>query len=172
MANWKRGCGIGVGLAVLGVGVFLLTGPGQAMLDIWRTGAIQDAVKGPDMRKYRGDSVANLRAIHTALMLYHDSEGQFPVAAGWMDAIENRMQVGDMEASEAAKKLVRPDLSGQANEYGYALNDAASGKYKDDVGPAGTVLVFESKATGRNAHGKPEPDALSISIDGKLLNEE
>ncbi|MEZ0326130.1 MAG: hypothetical protein ACAH95_09500 [Fimbriimonas sp.] len=163
-------------LAVAGVGFLFLTEPGKAYRDIWRTGAVQAAIAGTEMRQYNATTEANLRAIHTALMMYHDSEGQFPLAEGWMDAIQNRIGTADMEGSEAQKKLISPSLQGQPNQFGYAMNDKASGKYKDDLDP-NIPLVFDSSDTSRNAHGSPEKLApnppragqnLAISVSGKL----
>jgi len=146
------------------------TGPGQDLQNFWRNGAIGALLFPPPKRKYTAGNETNLKALQTALMLYHESEGQFPQAAGWMDAIEPRIRTFDMELSEAKKKLVRPDLAGKEGEFGYALNDAASGKYKDDVGGK-AILVFESKATARNAHGDPAKDreGYAIAVDGTLL---
>jgi len=79
-----------------------------------------------DERTYNATNEGNLKALYTALMLYHDSEGQFPQAAGWMDAIKTRIQANDMKPEEAAKKLVNPLAATGAGTYGYAMNDAAS----------------------------------------------
>jgi hypothetical protein len=173
-----RRVGIGVGVLVLLAGGFLfLTEPGKAARDIWSTGAVQAAISGPEKREYTATTEANLRAIHTALMMYHDSEGQFPVAAGWMDAIQNRIGTADMEGSESEKKLISPSLQGQAGQFGYAMNDKASGKYKDDLDPK-MPLVFDSRDTAKNAHGDPAKLApapprdgqnLAIAVDGTLV---
>ncbi len=169
---------LGLGaVAGLAVGFLFLTGEGKAYRDIWSTGAVQAAISGPEKREYNATTDANLRAIHTALMMYHDSEGQFPVAEGWMDAIENRIGTADMDGSETQKKLVSPSLQGQAGQFGYAMNDQASGKYKDDLDPK-MPLVFDSRETVKNAHGLPEKMApqpardgqnAGISVDGTLL---
>lgn len=155
------GCGV-LGLAALGYAAWRF---GPAAIDLYRAGFFS----GQQKHAYQGDTLDNLRALHTALMLYHDSEGQFPIAEGWMDAVEPRLRTADLEPDEAAKKLVRP---GVQDGQGYAMNDAASGKYKDDVEPK-VPLVFESRATGRNAHGDPAKDRLpggkAIATDGSLL---
>jgi hypothetical protein len=68
------------------------------------------------------------------------------------------------------KKLIRPGLS--EGQFGYAFNDAASGKYKDDLKePAKTALVFESMETQKNAHGDPARlrKGIAISVDGTVL---
>lgn len=126
-------------------------------------------------RQYHGNSIDNLRAMYSAMSLYHDSEGQFPNSDGWMDAIQNRIYEADLKKGEAEKKLVRPALSGQKDQYGYAMNDEASGKYKDDIKDKKTPLIFESTTTVRNAHGDPKnlrrPHGLAISVDGTILEE-
>ncbi|AIE83380.1 hypothetical protein [Fimbriimonas ginsengisoli] len=173
MAKGKLGKRLGVGCLglLLVVGALLaFTGPGHDIQNMWRNGAIGAILFPEKQRTYTATNEQNLRAIHTALMLYHDSEGQFPQASGWMDAIEPRIRTSDMDASEAKKKLIRPDLAGKPGEFGYEMNDAASGKYKDDAG-AKTPLIFESKPTSRNAHGDPvkDRDGYAITVDGTLL---
>lgn len=92
-------------------------------------------------------------------MLYHTSEERFPEATGWMDAIEPLLNTADLKQGEAVKKLHRPDLG--AGDYGYALNSACGGKYKDDVeGKDRAILVFESKDPKRNASGDPSKDTV------------
>ena len=165
------------GLVILGAGFLFLTEPGKAFRDIWSTGAVQAALSGPAKREYNATTESNLKAIHTALMMYHDSEGQFPAAAGWMDAIENRIGTADMEGSESQKKLVSPSLQGQVGQFGYAMNGKAGGKYKDDLDPK-MPLVFDSSDTSKNAHGDPaklapkparEGQNMAISVDGTIL---
>jgi len=147
-------------VAVVGLGAFY----GPVVVAFARNGFFDRA---PEKKEYDATSTERLKAIHTALMLYHDSEGQFPAANGWMDAIENRLATNDLKKGEAEKKLHRPDLPD--GQYGYSINAEAAGKYKDDLKP-GAALVFESKATTRNASGNPKTDAsgASIGIDGKV----
>ncbi|MCX7800618.1 MAG: hypothetical protein N2109_09775 [Fimbriimonadales bacterium] len=168
----RKGCRACLAVAVLAiVAAAALYGP--VIRDFWNEGILQTYLFPQRKRAYAGDSVANLKAQHTALMLYHESEGQFPEASGWMDAIENRLRTADMDREEALKKLRRPDLHDQPQAYGYAMNDAASAKYKEDVPePAKTPLTFETPDTARNAHG-PASSGLrggnAISIEGGLL---
>lgn len=164
--KWTIGCFTltGVVLLLLGMTVF------RDFLNLWRAGFLDK----PDPVAYRGASLDNLRAQRTALMLYHDSEGQLPLAAGWMDAIGNRLQTRDLKPGEGAKKLIAPDFAGQPGKYGYAMNGACSGKYKDDVAsPETTPLVFESTSADRNAHGDPKtlgkPQGQAISLGGQAL---
>lgn len=121
---------------------------------------------------YTATSEQNLKAIHTALLLYHSSEGQLPMANGWMDAIRNRLQTANLKPGEGEKKLRRP---GVENGLGYAMNDAASTRFTGDLDPK-TVLVFESKDVRPNAHGDPRADALgpegktaAITVDGTIV---
>lgn len=167
----KKRLGMGcLGIVVIGGVVLAFTPQGHLVLNLFKNGAIQAAVMPAAKRTYTATNEANLKAIYTALKLYHDSEGQFPKGDGWMDAIQNRIRADDMSKEEAAKKLIRPDLMGQTGQYGYELNDAAAGKYKDDL-PKDTILVFESKQTGRNAHGNPqkEREGAAITVNGQVL---
>ncbi len=147
--------------------------------DFWDRGILQDYLSPPKKREYHGTNVSNLKAMHTALMMYHDSEGRFPDASAWMDAIERQIRSYDMKDEEAAKKLVHPMfLPPKPGVHGYALNDACSGKYIDDIPDKAIPLVFDSKDTSKNAHGKPEEllpsppregGNLGMSVEGKLL---
>jgi hypothetical protein len=171
---------IGVGclfVVALLAGLLFLSEPGKAILDIWSTGAVQAAMSEPEKRAYHASTEANLKAIYTAMKIYEESEGMFPDSSGWMDAIQSRLAVNDMTDEEAAKKLVTPSLAGKADEYGYAMNRAASAKYSGDLDPK-MPLIFDSRETSRNAAGAPEellpkpPRAgqnMGISVDGTLL---
>jgi len=132
-----------------------------------------------EMRVYSGTSAENLKAIHQALMLYHDSEGQFPEASGWMDAAWLRLKTADMEDSETKKKLQSPSFKGKPEAYGYGFNSALGGKFILDIGdPDKTVLVFDSASTGWSAHGDPAKDAakparpggnMAVTVSGKVV---
>lgn len=163
------------------VGAILVTALGGTMLSIADT-AVSASQSGflddVEQRTYEGDVEANLKAIHTALMLVHDSDGQFPDADGWMDAIANRLKTSDLSEEEAAKKLVNPDLAKGEGEYGFALNGAVAGKFVDDLAGVEEILVFESRTLERNAFGDPTKDApnparkggnLAISVGGKMV---
>lgn len=159
---------------MIGCGLFLLAGLGYAtwrfgpdIANLYRAGFFSPQEK----RAYDGDTVDNLRAIHTALMLYHDSEGQFPAAPGWMAAIEPRLRTADLEPAEAAKKLRRP---GAASGYGYALNRAAAARFKDDVpGRESAVLVYESRRADRDHAGDPREDGFpggkAVTVAGAIV---
>ncbi|HEY3781999.1 MAG TPA: hypothetical protein VGL56_13015 [Fimbriimonadaceae bacterium] len=130
------------------------------------------------MEKYNASNEKNLMALRTALMEYHESEGQFPDAAHWMDAIKNRVKVDNMEQSEVAKKFINPLYPASSAVFGYALNDAASNKYKGDLKP-NTLLLFDSSDTSWDAHGDPKklkPASKSkggdegITVDGKIVH--
>lgn len=159
----KRNILLGLGLITAGA----VIGVGWIVKPLIDRGFFETAT--PD--KYVAGREANLKAIHNALMLYHDSEGQFPAANGWLDAIRPRMQTNKMTAQEAETKIIRPDLAGKPGAFGYALNVAAAEKYKDDVGRTSTVLVYESIDERANAAGDPELSAgrLGITIEGKLV---
>jgi hypothetical protein len=155
--------------AVIGVMLLTLTGKGRAVIDLWPV--ISSYIFPAGQQKYEASREGNLKAIYTGLMLYHDSEGQFPVATGWMDAIQGRIRATNMSPEEAQKKLVRPDLApAQPGVFGYAMNDAVSGKYKGDIKNPKTVLIFESDQTGRNAHGNPAnaKGRYAVAVDGTV----
>jgi len=153
----------GLGVVVVGLGIWLWP--------VVRAFIKVGLPEGPEMRKYEGTSQDNLKAIRTALLLYHDNEDHFPEAAGWMDAIEGQLKTNDLTPEEARKKLRNPKLSNAgSNDFGYAINDAVAGKYKGDVKDAKTVLVFESDDRKRNAHGLPEgKKGQAITLDGTVV---
>ncbi|MBX3119771.1 MAG: hypothetical protein KF784_11945 [Fimbriimonadaceae bacterium] len=164
-----------VALVAIGVLVDQFT-PAREAFILWRAGSFDKA----DKVKYRGDLEDSLKKLRAALMLYHDSEGQFPDAAGWMDAIRNRVRTGNMADSEAMKKFMDPSAqTGAEGVYGIAMNDAFSGQYIDDVKDLDkTPLLFVSSDTKWNAHGTPEKllpkpareaGNWAIMVDGKIL---
>ncbi len=172
MAKKRAGCIIGgVLLAVVAWVGFIL---GPEAVNAYQAGFFEQQKK----QSYEGDSLDNLRRLHVAMMLYHESEGQFPMTAGWMDAIENRLQTNDLKPGEGVKKLHNPNLAPAPDVYGYAMNVAAGGQYREDIaGGDATVLLFESKPTARNAAGDPANDAsdppspggnLAVTIGGAL----
>ncbi len=157
-------------VGIVGAGLWV----GPTLRDLYRGGFFNSV----GTRQYKGTLDENLKAIRTALMLYHDSEGQFPNSAGWMDAIRTRIRTDDLSGAEAEKKLMDPAYGGKPNVYGFAMNDAASGKYKDDIKDKKAPLIFESQSTARNAHGDPKKDApnpphrggdYGITVDGVIV---
>jgi len=158
-------------LLVLGLIVgFFLYRIGQDVWSLQRAGFFEQIEK----QEYQASRLDNLKALHTALTLYHDSEGQYPSAAGWMDAIEPSLNTADLKDGESKKKMIRPDLAAQPGAYGYGISSAAAGKFKDDVPEKGSaILVFESKATTRNATGEAKTEGLpkgkAVTIDGAIV---
>ncbi len=162
---------LGIGLLALGVialGVLFLTPFGNALRDLFSSGVVQNMASKPPERKVTGDSEARLRALKTALDLYHDSEDKYPEAVGWTEAARLRLKADDLAKGEDKTQLTRPG----ASAYGYALNRAAAGKYRDDVGPK-TILLFESAADSEDAAGDPAKDGLKagrgITLEGKIV---
>lgn len=165
--------GIIVGVLVVGALGYAGFRFGPDLVTAQRQGFFEREVKVA----YDGTAAENLRALHTAMMLYHESEGQFPEAKGWMDAIMTRLNTADLKPGEAEKKLRDPRLG--ADGYGFAMNAAASGKFKDDLeGGPNEILLFDSSDSARNAHGNPEKLApkpareggrLAITVAGALL---
>jgi len=182
MAEKKRSRKVlkSIGLLLVGGGLAAGWLYGPSFIDLYGAGLFDTVLNPRQLREYQGNSVDNLKAMHLALSLYHDSEGQFPYGDGWMDALEPYIRTDDMKPEEAQKKFVSPLLpKGEGVRFGYAMNDAAAGKYEDDVPtPEKTPLVFDSSDTARNAHGSPEkllPNPprqggnMGISVAGEIL---
>jgi hypothetical protein len=176
MANRKR---MKKGFQALGIVVLALAAYfGYPIARVALAAVRQGFFEKSQPEKYVSTTQSNLQAIYKGIMLYHDSEGQFPASTGWMDAIQNRIQSGTMTSEEAAKKLVDPSFAGQLGKYGYAMNDAVSQKYLGDLKDKSTILVFMSSDTGKNAHGVPKRLApnpprgngnFAITIAGKII---
>lgn len=166
----KIGCGI-LALAALVFGIWLY----PTIRDLASLGLFDRASR----HDYTGTVQQNLKAIHTALMLYHDSEQQFPAASGWMDAVKTRLKTDDLNKDQEFNKLRDPRVAGKDSEvYGFAMNRAVQGKYKDDIkDPDHTILVFCSSKLGWNAFGDPAVDGprdelrggnLAVTVSGKI----
>jgi hypothetical protein len=168
-------------LGVVVLGLYLWVGP--TLITAFRRGFFDQTPE----RTYTATQEGNLKAIYTALMSYHDSEGHFPGGSEWMDSIEHRLHAADLTPEEAEKKLLDPSVNSDRQpkkatngSFGWAFNDAASNKYKDDVKDAKTtLLVFSSSDTRRNAHGspsellpkKPRPGGnLGITVSGAIVH--
>lgn len=133
-----------------------------------------------EMRTYEGNTMENLRRIHTALLQYEASEGQLPFANSWMDAAWRRLQTADMSEEEAKKILKSPSLyRDNPTAYGYAFNESLSNMFTGDVeSPARTPLVFDSSDLTWNAFGNPAQLAPSppraggnytVTVEGNVL---
>jgi hypothetical protein len=177
MASGKRALRrLGLGCTVVLVALILMFG--QTIRDLWSHGFL-DAYLSPDQtRKYNASSTSNLKMLYNAMSQYHESEGQFPKSTNWMDAIKSYGAASDLAKGEADKKFVTPSLAGKPGQYGYAMNDVASGKFKGDLKDPKTVLIFDSSDTSRNAHGDPKKLApaparlggnLGITVDGTIV---
>lgn len=145
---------------------------------MWSHGFIDQYLSPEAARKYNASNEQNLKSLYKAMLQYHESEGQFPQARGWMDGIRSFGAASDLAKGEADKKFVNPEFAGKPGKFGYAMNDAASGKYKGDLKDPKMPLLFESSDTSRNAHGDPKllmpkpPRAggnLGIAVDGTIL---
>lgn len=161
------GCGVFV---VLASAIAWFSPAGDAVRDLLKTGILE---KNEANAKFEGDTIAHLKALHTAAEVFHQSEEKFPDAATWMDDLLPRLKTGDLAKGEAEKKLVRPDLYGQSGSYGYAINSAVASKYKGDVKDEKAVLFFESSLTSKNASGDPMKEALKggkgITAKGEII---
>lgn len=158
MKKWLKRLLIGLAIIIAALGIWLWPVI-RVLLD-------KGLPQGPEMRAYQGTNRDNLKAIYTALMLYHDNEERFPEAAGWMDAIAKQLKTNDLTPEEAQKKLYDP----KTGTYGYAINDKVAGKYKGDIPDPKTVLVFPSKTGKKNAHGDAATaNGEGIAIDGSFV---
>ncbi|MBL8086504.1 MAG: hypothetical protein JNM85_00350 [Chthonomonas sp.] len=162
----KRAVLIFLLLVLVGLG-YLAVRLGPDLLSAYRAGFFEAP---PEKVAYSADRKQNLVALHAAIMRYHDSEQVFPKGAGWMDAIRPFLDTGELKDGESLKKLHRPGL--QTGQYGYALNSAVLGKYKDDLKQKGSaILLYESKARTKDGTGDPASDreGLAITVDGTVL---
>ena len=127
-----------------------------------------------DKEEYAPSRAENLKAQFTALMLYHESEERFPNSEHWMDAIEPLLKTNNLKEGEAEKKLVHPEYAGVFGQYGYAMNDTISEKYKGDIKDREkTYAIYESRDASRNAHGQPKDlkrlgKAQGITLGGMI----
>lgn len=159
-----------IGVLILGVAIWL----GPVLSDFAKAGFFEKQAE----RTYDGTKMEDLKNIHQALMLYHESEGILPSASGWMDAAWRRLQTADMSEEEAKKKL-RADGVGDG-EYGYAMNEGLAEMYVGDIeNPGATPLVFDSSDTGWNAYGDPDelaPDPArpggnkGVTVEGNVVD--
>ena len=160
-------------LSILGVLVVIFVAVG-----IWAGPTIHDLLPFlvPPAEKKVGwtpGTEINLKALYTGMMLQHDSDGQFPDSATWMDQIIKRVRNETLKAGAEKEKFVDPAAGGKPGEYGFAMNDAAAAKYKDDIKDKAMPLIFESSDTQWNAHGDPtkigRKHGIGISVDGKIV---
>jgi len=167
---------IGIGCLVVVAAIVLLFG--RTIKDLWSHGFLDAYLSPEQTRTYNATSQNNLKMLHSAMLQYHESEGQFPKSNGWMDAIRSYGAASDLAKGEAEKRFVAPSLSRKPGAFGYAMNDAASGKYKGDLKDPKTILIFDSSDTTRNAHGDPKKllptpprpgGNLGITVDGSIV---
>ena len=119
------------------------------------------------------DTEKNLSALYVAMKAAHDSDGTFPKSDGWMDKLLPRLRTNTLKQGAENEKFVDPAAGGKPGEYGFAMNDAASEKYIDDIKDKETPLVFQSTDTKWNAHGDPakigRKGGIGISVEGKIV---
>jgi hypothetical protein len=164
------GCLVLIGLLWVGCGIFL----GPTAFRLWPD-YISPLFFKPPPREYDASMEDNLKWLHLALRQYHDSEGEFPPADEWMDAIRPYIQARDMPEEEAMKKFRNPLVTGE-NAFGYAMNEAAAGQYVDDLDRK-LPLIFTSTDTSWNASGEParllpaEGQRFGITVDGTIITQ-
>ena len=151
--KWVRiGCGL-----VLFVFFGLVIWVGPVVRDLVKNGFL-DRV---DREEYTADRVGNLKALRTALMLYHESEGIFPEANGWVEAIKPRIASNGMSEAEALRKFDNPVTSANG-QIEYALNPAVAGKFEGDLPSKAVPLVTESTGTAT--------DRWAIYVNGDVVD--
>lgn len=168
----RRGAGRRTVLTILGVIVLLLVGVG-----IWAWPTLRNlASLLPSNEKKQGwtpSTVKNLNALYTGMMLQHESDGQFPKSDEWMDKIIIRVRTETLKKGAEKEKFVDPAAGGADGTYGFAMNDAASEKYKDDIKDKKMPLIFQSTDTAWNAHGDPakigRKGGIGIAVDGSQV---
>jgi hypothetical protein len=155
-----------VGLLVVVAAVWA----GPVLRDFWRAGFFS---KAPEKRTLHADTENNLNALYTAMKLHHDSEGVFPKSDTWMDKVIKRVRTEDIKKGEEKKKFIDPAAGGAPGVYGFAMNDAASDKYIDDIKDKKAPIVFESTETNWNAHGDPakigRKGGIGMAVDGTVV---
>ena len=156
------------GIAVIAIGAF--TPQGKAIRTLVAT-LTQKDISGTEA--YQGDIKDRLKAMHTAADLFHASEDAYPKADKWMDDLLIRLQTQNLKKGEAERKLKRPDVEANPDQYGFAFNAAAVGKYRGDIKDPKTILIYESKDTKKNAVGDPKADGKpggeGITISGEIV---
>jgi hypothetical protein len=171
MRSRRRKWVIGSLVAVLALAIVLVVWAGPVLIPAWQRGFFTPI----ERQTYDGTVEENLRQIHTALMLYHESEERFPGEEEWMDMVSQRIVTYTLGADEAMKKLVNPRFAGAEGQYGFAFNAAAAGQYAEDLDPS-MPLVFESTDGRWNAAGTPEqlapregPAPRAITVEGNVV---
>ena len=158
---------LGVVAAIVG-GSF--TPQGKAIRSIIGT-LTQKDISGTEA--YKGDINDRLKAMQTAADLYHSSEDSYPKAEKWMDDLLIRLQTQNLKKGEAERKLKRPDIEMNPDQYGFAMNSAVAGKYKGDIKDPLTILIFESNEITKNSVGDPKvdgkPGGEGITVSGEIV---
>jgi hypothetical protein len=106
----------------------------------------------------KADSVmceSNIRNLSYAVLQYmQDSDETAPPAGKWGDLVAPYVNKRDPEPTLGFDPKKAWHCPAASSPYGYAMNDAMSSVKLDKVGdPTTTILLFESDAQTRNAHG-------------------
>lgn len=159
------GCSV-VGVVLIALALFY----GPTLLNLSKAGFFSSA---PEKQAWHPDTEKNLKALYTGMKLQHDSDGVFPNSAQWMEKVQNRVKTETLKKGDEAKKFVDPAAGGAPGVYGFAMNDAASEKYIDDIKDKKMPLIFESTETGWNAHGDPakigRKGGIGVAVDGSIV---
>lgn len=157
-------------IVLVGLGIAAFSPAGKAIRTLLPT-FLQKDVSGTEA--FKGDLNDRLKAMYTAADLYQQSEQAYPATDKWMDELLTRLQTQNLKPGEAEKKIKRPDLESNPDQYGFALNKEIAGKYKGDIKDPKTILIFESNDTKKNASGDPKTDGKpggeAITINGEIV---
>ena len=156
--------------------VIVKIAPGiRAIYILYRHGILTDNYS---LKKYEGDRETRLKELYAALKTYQQSNGQFPEASGWMDAIKPFIRVHNMTQKQSDQKLHDPTVNAR-NGYGFAFNKKLSNKYIGDIkNQKSTVLIYTSQNITKNASGNPKTDIakpprggenIGITVNGTIV---
>lgn len=142
---------------------------GKTLSDASKAGLLDET----KTEKYQASRDNNLKAIHRALMLAADSDGEFPEATKWMETALIRLKTSDISEDEAKEKLKIPGLG--PTEFGYALNTVFGKAHPGEIKvKSDAILVYESKDASWNAHGNPETDGRdggkAVTFGGEIIS--
>ncbi len=122
--------------------------------------------------QYSASREENLKALHGALIRFHDSEDRFPEGKDWMGQLKPYLDTGDLVEGAWSKKLRNPLLGPGSDWGGYVLNSEVAGKHKLDLKKGvKTVLMTEDKSAVGAAVGPAKSSAgmMSILVDGTVV---
>jgi len=166
MKKWVQGCLGAFGLVV----ILFLAFFGKPLYSLYKAGFLAPP---PEKVGWTPETEKNLHVLYTGIMHVHDSDGTFPKSPTWMDKVITRVRTETLKKGAEKEKFVDPAAGGKSGEYGFAMNDVASGKYIDDIKDKKTPLIFQSTDSTWNAHGDPakigRKGGIGVAVDGSVV---